>query len=240
MIHCLYINLDSRPDRRVEFESQFTSITNQIEIQRLPAIAHKHGAVGCSKSHIQCLQIAIDNNWPYLLICEDDFELIVPPNVFATTIQKELQKREKAVDETSGFDWDVLLLSGFVRNREMVCYDGLVRIHESQGANAYIVHRDYYKILLANYCEGVSYLERFGKAGEPTYALDQYWKQLQRGNGGGNGGNGGGKWYITVPLLGKQRPGYSDIVGKDVNYDDYYLQSDYNRSLIRDINVSDV
>ena len=39
---------------------------------RFEAIKHKKGYIGCLMSHIECLNIAIENNWNNVLIVEDD------------------------------------------------------------------------------------------------------------------------------------------------------------------------
>jgi GR25 family glycosyltransferase involved in LPS biosynthesis len=63
----LYINLDSRKDRRVHVEAQLAALKSGIptmEVERFNAIKHVvHGAIGCSMSHLRCIQIAKERNW---------------------------------------------------------------------------------------------------------------------------------------------------------------------------------
>ena len=68
--YCLYINLESRKDRREYIEQELKSIG--IHGIRFNAIKLQNGRIGCSMSHLKCLQIAKKNNWPYVMICEDD------------------------------------------------------------------------------------------------------------------------------------------------------------------------
>lgn len=211
MIHGFYINLDHRTDRRSHMDQQFADISGQVNLMRFPAMPHTFGAVGCSYSHIACLQIAQQCDWDCVMILEDDFELFGSASDFLQVIKGHMKK-----------EWDVLLLSGWVRKRANQIKDGMVRIHECQTTVAYIVRNHYYAKLLANYKEGVHYLENLGKAGEPTYALDQYWKRLQAKD----------MWYICAPILGKQMSGHSDIVGREIDYDNYFLESDWNRDLV--------
>ena len=56
----LFINLDSRTDRRTHFESQFFKIG--FHPQRFAAIQKARGAIGCSMSHIACMEMAIKKN----------------------------------------------------------------------------------------------------------------------------------------------------------------------------------
>jgi hypothetical protein len=43
---------------------------------------------------------------------------------------------------------------------------------------------------------------------QASYAIDQYWKLLQRVD----------RWYLIVPISVIQRPDYSDISGQQVDY----------------------
>ena len=73
-------------------------------------------------------------------------------------------------------------------------------------ATAYVISNHYYPILLQNFKEGCQKLIQFY---EPSrYALDRYWKQLQARH----------NWYIIMPPICIQRPSYSDIERRNVDY----------------------
>ena len=84
--HAIYINLDSRNDRRELFENHLKELTtlypndyNFTPIPRFSAIRNEeNGAIGCTKSHIECIRLAKANGWDHILICEDDVLLIHP------------------------------------------------------------------------------------------------------------------------------------------------------------------
>ena len=57
--HCFYIKLDSRPDRKIHVENQLQIIG--IQGNRFNAIRLPNGALGCSMSHLKCLEIAKEN-----------------------------------------------------------------------------------------------------------------------------------------------------------------------------------
>lgn len=202
-----YINLESRADRRELFEAQFADISG-FAIQRFNAIHNSNGAFGCILSHIACLEAAKQNDWDYVLLFEDDFERIVPPDVFKARIEALLKN-----------PWDVMMLSGYV----LECSppnNGMCRLWEAQTTVAYMVRKEYYDTLLANYreaCLGIHDRTKYH-----IYALDQYWKRLQSK----------GNWYISYPILGKQRVGYSDIERRAVNYDVFFLHSNINKRLL--------
>lgn len=205
-----FINLEHRVDRKNAFIDQFNDISDQITLNRFNAIKQTPGYIGCTLSHIECLKNAINNNIDYVLICEDDFELTVTSTTFLTYV-------------TSSFkhNWDLLLLTGFVREPASNTVNNMARVTNIQTATCYIVKKHYFTTLLQNFEEGYSNLIKYPNM-YSTYALDQYWKKLQKID----------KWYVSVPLLGKQRSGYSDIEFKNVNYDNYFLNSEHNRKLL--------
>ena len=75
-----YINLLTRPDRKAHIETQlkrvgFTTF-ERFNAIKMPAgnnmNANSNGRIGCSMSHIKCLEIAKERGYNHLLICEDD------------------------------------------------------------------------------------------------------------------------------------------------------------------------
>jgi len=75
--HTLYINLEERQDRRIHVEQQLASIGIHTP-GRFNAIKMKDGRIGCSMSHLKCLQLAKKNNWEHVLIVEDDITFTDP------------------------------------------------------------------------------------------------------------------------------------------------------------------
>ena len=74
----IYINLDSREDRKHEILEEFKRLQiPEDKIIRFTAIRHEtEGAIGCSQSHIAVLKMAIENNWKNYMVLEDDFNFI--------------------------------------------------------------------------------------------------------------------------------------------------------------------
>ena len=197
----LYINLDSRIDRRTHFELEFNKLG--LHTQRFPAIRKSQGAIGCSMSHVACMELAIKNNWDHVLICEDD-ATITNPGQLVYQVNQFLNR--------FGEHWDVLLLAGNnyqpFRQESPEC----VRVANCQTATAYLVRRPYFETLLANFKDGLSKLI-VDPTKQPTYAIDQYWKNLQRT----------GRWYLIVPISVIQRPDYSDISKQHVDYSKHMI-----------------
>ena len=66
----LFINLEHRTDRLAHVISELNKMN--IPGSRFNAIKTTDGAVGCTLSHIKCLEMAIEAKAPYIFICEDD------------------------------------------------------------------------------------------------------------------------------------------------------------------------
>ena len=54
--HAFYINLESRPDRKQHVERELMKVG--IKAKRFNAIRLPNGALGCSMSHLRCLETA--------------------------------------------------------------------------------------------------------------------------------------------------------------------------------------
>ena len=98
--HILYINLESRPDRKKHVEKQLKRIG--LKGERFNAIKLPNGALGCSMSHLKCIEMAKQNNWEHILILEDDI-LFTEPNTFIQQMNKFLENQK---------DFDVCLIAG--------------------------------------------------------------------------------------------------------------------------------
>lgn len=183
----VYINLEHRTDRRDHIEHELLIFPSD-KILRFNAIMDKNGAIGCTKSHIEVLKLAIKNDWDNILIVEDDMKW----SQFQTGIQQ--------VRNLSKLKYDVIVLGG----TNITQVDG--KLKECQTTTAYIVSNHYYKKLLDNFEEGLELFISTKIAS--NYAIDQYWKKLQAID----------NWYIVTPNISVQIPGYSDIEGSDVNY----------------------
>ena len=193
----LYINLDKRTDRRDAMEAQCE--VYGISCERLPAIAHSFGIVGCTKSHRAAYQLAKDRGYKNVLIFEDDFQFLVPPEVFEEEMSNIFE---------SGLEFDVCMLAYNLKSFQECGEDiSVLRVHEAQTASAYIVNQHYYDTLIGLYDCVLPLLEQTREHWK--YANDQAWKPLQGMN----------RWYCTKTRIGKQRDGFSDNAQEYVSYD---------------------
>ena len=193
--HSFYINLESRPDRKIHVENQLNIIG--IESNRFNAIKLPNGALGCSMSHLKCIETAKENNWEHILIVEDDIKFL-NPEVFMNQLNNFLNLHT---------DWDVVLIAGNNLPPHDVIDDTCVKVTRCQTTTGYIVKSHYYNTLIDNIRNGITNLIK-----EPTqhflYAIDKYWFKLQQRD----------KWYLITPLTVTQREDYSDIEKRPTNY----------------------
>jgi GR25 family glycosyltransferase involved in LPS biosynthesis len=193
--HAFYINLLSRPDRKQHVEEQLQIIG--LKAERFNAIKLPNGALGCSMSHLKCLETAKENKWGHVLIVEDDIKFL-DPNLFKTQLNTFLTKHN---------DWDVVIIGGNnvppYQNIDETC----VRVSSCQTTTGYLVNGHYFDTLITNFRTGIKKLLE-----NPTqhilYAIDKYWFQLQKKD----------KWYLIIPLTVTQREDYSDIEKRPTNY----------------------
>lgn len=195
--HAFYINLESRPDRREHVERQL-SIIGVKNAERFNAIRLPNGAIGCSMSHLKCLETALENDWENVLIVEDDI-LFSKPKKFVGQFNKFLELHKT--------NFDVVLIGGNNIPPYKRIDDSCVQVSKCQTTTGYFVQKHYYKQMIANIREGIGKLMR-----EPEkhflYAIDKYWFNLQEKD----------KWFLITPLTVTQREDYSDIEQRRTNY----------------------
>jgi GR25 family glycosyltransferase involved in LPS biosynthesis len=206
----IYINLDHRIDRREHTEEEFAKI-GLLNANRLNATKMQYGAVGCSMSHIRCLELAKKENWPHVFIAEDDITFMNP----------ELFLSKLAQFSDSNIEWDVLIVSGNTAPPFGLSTDFCIRTHNVQAATGYIVQQHYYDTMISNFREGVAKLMKEPE-NKREFAVDMYWKRLQHS----------GRWYTLIPLSVYQYSTYSDIENRVVDYKGLMLDLD-KKELIR-------
>ena len=165
--HILYINLEHRSDRLDHLRNEFVKmgITNA---ERFPAVKMSQGNVGCTISHIRCLELAKSRGWPHVFICEDDITF-TNPSVLKNSLEKFVE---------SGIDWDVVVIGGNNCPPYIPVADFCARVTNVQTTTGYIVKNRYYDVLLNNFRTGLENLMREPER-RKEFSLDIYWKHLQ-------------------------------------------------------------
>ena len=181
----VYINLDSRQDRRDIMTKFFREKNVPMEkVIRFSAIQQKSGALGCLKSHTAVLSMAKQNNWNNVLILEDDLQWI---NFDSAYRQLEEYVRKP--------DWNVIMLTGWYREYSFP------RIYSSYNTGAYLVKNSYYDTLLANRNYAV-YMRSKALFFQPKvpHDADVSWDHCMKT----------GVWYGLYPCIISQVDGPSD------------------------------
>ena len=207
--HTLFINLENRTDRLEHVTKQLGSLG--LNAERVNACKTDVGAIGCTLSHIKCLELAKKRGYEQVFICEDDITFL-DPALFKSSLEKFANNRE--------LDWDVLIIGGNIVPPYDVIGDYCVRVGECQTTTGYVVRSHYYDVLINNFRDSVKNLIQ-DPENKKTYALDIYWKRLQKS----------GRWYMIFPLTVVQYDTYSDIEEK---YTDYrWLMLDKDKTWLR-------
>ena len=193
--HAFYINLSSRPDRKQHVEDQLNTLG--INAERFNAIKLPNGALGCSMSHLKCLETAKQNNWPHLLIVEDDIKFL-DHNLFKKQMNKFLSNHK---------EWDVIIIGGNNIPPYQKIDDTCVKVSSCQTTTGYLVNGHYYDTLIHNFRKGIKKLIENPQL-HALYAIDKYWFHLQKRD----------NWFLIIPLTVTQREDYSDIEKRATNY----------------------
>lgn len=203
--HVYFINLEHRVDRLYMTKQELAKLKPNIGT-RFNAIKAASGAVGCSMSHIKCLEQAKNNNLPHVFICEDDICFLNPQ-----LLMKNLQTFCENIP-----DWDVLVIGGNTVPPYQQIGDYCARVFNNQTLTGYIVREHYYDKLIANFREGLKKLIA-NPENKREYAIDMYWKRLQTTD----------LYYFITPPTVSQREGFSDIEKRQTNYT--HLMLDMNK-----------
>lgn len=185
----VYINLDRRTDRRSHMNRQSALLQHPFE--RISAI--DNGFMGCTSSHLQAVTLAAERQYPYVLILEDDFQLDVPVTTFKRLVCSTLQVLNQQ------HTWHVLMLN--MTPIDLVKRGNHARLYRTRRAlamPAYIVHRSYYTRLQTVFQTALRLKQPCDLATQRVQPRDA--------------------WYGLYPGICRQKPGYSDLEKRQVNY----------------------
>lgn len=138
-IPILYINLDSRTDRRDHMER----LLDGYDYERVPAVHDEYGYIGCAKSHIKCMEIIIQRGYDRCIILEDDF-VFIGDNNFNTI-------------KIPDFDFDIFLFCNVIKKSNKIDID-FNRVEWAQWTSGYMVNKTIVEDLRYNLIEGYTKL----------------------------------------------------------------------------------
>ena len=202
----LFINLENRKDRLEHVKSELSKLG--VEGERVNAVKAKMGAIGCTLSHIRCLELAKQRGYEEVFICEDDITFTNPE-----LLLKNLTK----FHEEDNMLWDMIIIGGNNVPPYHKINENCVRVFYCQTTTGYIVKQSYYDTLIKNFKESANLLMKNPtEEGKKKYALDIYWKRLQLQD----------FWYMITPPTVIQYENYSDIEERNTNYNHLMLDMD--------------
>ena len=205
-INTMYINLLNRTDRKEHVINELKKLGINDNVERFNAVKLENGALGCSMSHLKCLELAKQKNYEYIFICEDDITFL-NPTLFLEQLGCFL---------STSRSWDVILVAG----NNMIPYtlidNTCIKVSNCQTTTGYIVKREYYDKIIGNFKEGIQ--KQIKEPNVAEYKIDKYWFKLQRDD----------NWFLITPLSVIQREDYSDIEKKVTDFSNYMLN--YNKA----------
>ena len=204
--HTIYINLEHRKDRLAHVQHELAKLGVPNGGTRFNAVKTANGAIGCTISHIKCLEQAKAQNLPQVFICEDDICFKDPELLLQNAAQ---------FNAVFGNAYDVLIIGGNNLPPYKQFGDFCAQISNCQTTTGYIVKQHYYDTLINNFREGLKKLMK-NPTNKREFAIDIYWKCLQTSD----------RWYIVLPLTVHQLEGYSDIEERDTDYRGLMLDMD--------------
>lgn len=207
----LFINLDSRPDRKIQLTEELRTIGMPEEkIFRLSAVKRNWGILGCGLSHEAAMRFIVEKGWKRALILEDDAAFEYKDrerwNKGMTDIQRLVTSSgDSDIDST----WDVIFMGGFVRDPKgpvKTEYPTLWRTKNTNCLHAYIVRGEYAKKMLPH-IETATQMLMKNPPNVKQYHVDNAIVKLMEVD----------RWFITLPILAYQRESYSDIENAHAN-----------------------
>ena len=199
-----YINLDKRTDRKEHMIGVVLPFLNvkENDVKRISAVDTTHSptlskrATGCTLSHLKALNDAIDNNYSHFMVLEDDFIPIISSSEFETRINRLF---------ADFLDFDVCHLAYNAKHGTVKKINDIFMTGEGiQTMSGYIMNINFCNQIKPVWENSVKMLQNGGH--HSKYALDMAWKPYQKFD----------RWLLT--RCGKQLKGFSDLVGKNVNY----------------------
>ncbi len=192
----MFINLKDRVDRLESVLSQFARL-GLDNVLRFDAVAHEIGILGCTLSHAEVMNVGAKGDTPLMMVCEDDLEFLA-----------EREAIEEVVSEFArNPNLDVLCLAYNLGAKPHTVSELLAITNDTQTAACYVVKVHAREPLRRAFQRGADLLAK----GVPAWAgaNDVVWKKLQRG-----------RLIFAIPNvpLARQKPSYSDVEGKWVDY----------------------
>lgn len=191
------IYLINLPERKDRLEKSYKELLHyQIPFEIIKAIKYNNGAHGLFQTMLGIFNSAIENNYNNILIFEDDVQLADNVNEIMKRVVKELPS-----------DYDLVYLGANV-NAPLYVVPGCDHILQCNFAIA--THAvGYSRKGIERFLEKKTLMQGIGQKFIPVDM--ELVTQVQIRN----------KTYVVNPMLAFQRPGFSDVEKRDVDYKNF-------------------
>jgi hypothetical protein len=182
----LLINLEERKDRLEEIRHEFANWPRSIE--RIDAVKASPGWKGCSASHLKCIKLAKERDYPWVFIIEDDCILTHSAIDQIHELLPYLWKHRNS--------WDIFY-GGTTSVKNYSKLSDTPSIFKVSGFTTHfcLIHKSTYNKILSGHPSNINDFK------EPidVYYADNF------------------SIWTTTPFFAKQRPGKSDIGPKETD-----------------------
>jgi GR25 family glycosyltransferase involved in LPS biosynthesis len=193
------VNLESRPDRWRQTVEEFKKLGPDYTLNRFNAIRNtRNPELGCATSFLTLIQMAKDQNMPAILVGEDDIMLY----------SKSAEMWEKAISELPD-NWDVLSGGTYIIKNRMKVSSTLYKVNNITCMHYICIRNTCYDKILSYFKNNM------GKQ-----AIDRFIGELSQQKKI--------NVYLVWPMIAGQRPSYSNLEHKNVDYHKTYR---YNKLL---------
>lgn len=198
-IYC--ISLKERKDRREFLKTQFSKLDHEVTFHIVER--NKDPIRGCLESHIECIQEAKELGFTNILMLEDDILI-----------------NEKVIEDIDNIyipeNFDMFYL-GYHVNDGIKYGNNILKLLSAQTTHAYIMNSRIYDYVLDNIQKEWNTISEWGirnkyesRTNFNVRAIDLFyakWIHHQRGNS-----------YGIYPILIHQKPDFSDIERRNIDY----------------------
>ncbi len=181
-----YINLDKRTDRREHMEK----LLKGYDYERVSGIEDDDGYIGCAKSHILCIKVALARRLQKVIILEDDFMFVGGHNF------KNMILPDK---------YDIFLLCNRIKEHTKL-NNTFISVQKCSWTSGHILNQTIYNDLIQNLENGIED-RKMQKLTRNN--LDHYWNKLWDTN----------KYKCLAHnyIFATQAEGYSDIINDEID-----------------------
>lgn len=196
----VYINLPFRTDRKEKLLMEFAKLDlPEDRYQRIEAhFDELNGTRGCALSHVDALNLAIDQGWNSVLVLEDDCRF--------NKSNEEIETYIEGFYAHFKSNWDVFFLGTDVILSHKTTNPDYLRVIFSMRAHSYVVNGHYIETLRDLYYDAYQSMQQdiFYRTAMKK-AIDRRWVDLQQAD----------RWYVGVDRITMQEACYSDIEKSD-------------------------